>query len=299
MDDAVEGFLYAMRVERNLAENTLEAYARDLHRFAAWLEEAGEVGPVEVGRRHLQDYAVHLEEAGLGPRSRARARTSLRQLFRWLVEEGIREEDPTRDLAAPRYPQPLPKVLTARQVEALLAAPDPHSPLGQRDAAMLSLLYASGLRVSELVGLPRWAFRDEDPIGFVFVRGKGDKERIVPVGERARQRIGRYLREGRRRHDPEGSAPALFLSRRGAGMTRQNFWERVKKHGLAVGLPRALVSPHVLRHSFATHLLEHGADLRQLQALLGHADISTTQIYTHVRTHRLKRIHERFHPRGR
>jgi integrase/recombinase XerD len=288
--------MYHLKVERSRSENTLESYGRDLRRFAAWLEEErGVTDPAAVQRTDVADYLVHLDSEGLGLRSIARARTSVRQLFRFLMKEKRVEEDPTALVDGPKFPAPLPTVFTRAQVEALLAAPRRDTPLGLRDAAMIELLYSTGLRVSELVGLP---LRSVDPeIGLLRVIGKGDKERLVPVGERALALMVRYLREGRPHHDPGNTSPSVFVSRRGTAMTRQNFWQRLQRYATEIGLP-GKVSPHVLRHSFATHLLEHGADLRSLQAMLGHADISTTQIYTHVTQARLAALHREYHPRG-
>jgi integrase/recombinase XerD len=296
VEEAIEGFTYYLKVERNRSDHTVESYARDLRRFSAWLEGRGVRDPRAVERSHVADWLVALDREDLGLRSIARARTSVRQLFKFLIKEGTVELDPTALVDAPRFAAPLPTVFTTQHVEKLLAAPDRTDPLGLRDAAMIEVLYATGLRVSELVGLTL-ASIDAD-VGLVKVRGKGDKERLVPIGDRALALIGRYLREARPLHDLGGRAPTVFVTRRGKRMTRQNFWQRLGAHARAAGL-RGKVSPHVLRHSFATHLLEHGADLRALQAMLGHADISTTQIYTHVTRVRLQRLHAEFHPRGR
>jgi integrase/recombinase XerD len=298
MEEAVEGFVYYLKAERNRSDNTVESYRRDLERFRVWLVEDRQLTrPELVGRDDVADFMVALDRAELGPRSIARARTSVRQLFKFLVKEGRVERDPTSLVRAPRFPAPLPKVLTEAQVEALLAAPDRSTPLGLRDAAMIELMYETGLRVTELVTLPLRAVDGE--MGLVRVRGKGDKERLVPMGEPALDLMLRYLREARPLHDLTGRTPEVFVNRRGKRMTRQNFWQRLK--GLARGarIRDALVTPHVLRHSFATHLLEHGADLRALQAMLGHSDIGTTQIYTHVTRSRLQKLHSEFHPRGR
>jgi integrase/recombinase XerD len=295
MDSAIEGFMYYLKVERNRSDNTVEAYGRDLRRFAAWADEQGLSGPQAVHRAHLSAYMVHLHAAGLGHRSVVRARSSLRQLFGWLFDERLVESDPTVLLESPRFVSPLPTVLTGRQVDDLLEAPDGTTPVGVRDRAMLAVIYASGLRVSELVGLPQRALDAEH--GLVLVRGKGDKERLVPIGQRALGRVGDYLVQGRPVLDPSGRCPHLFVSNRGAAMTRQNFWLRIRGYGIQASIP-GKVSPHVMRHSFATHLLENGADLRSLQAMLGHADVTTTQIYTHVTSTRLAAMHARFHPRG-
>ena len=296
MDAAIEGFMYYLKVERNRSENTIQAYSRDLERFEKWLSQRTVSGPADVTADLVADYMVHLNREGLGLRSIARARTSIRQLFKYLVREQQIDADPTALIEGPRFSHPLPKVLSFEQVELLLDAPNPTSPLGLRDAAMIELMYSCGLRVSELVGLPVRSTDVQE--GLVRVTGKGNKERIVPLGETATEWIARYLRDARPLHDPQWASPALFVSRQGRAMTRQNFWQRIKRHGRTADIPSHLVSPHVLRHSFATHLLEHGADLRSLQAMLGHADISTTQIYTHVAQARLARLHAEFHPRG-
>lgn len=295
MDEAVEGFAYYLKAERNRSDNTLQAYVRDLQRFARFAAEREVRSPAELTAALVADYLVVLDSEGLSLRSIARARTTLRQLFKFLVKEGQLEADPAALVRAPRFPEPLPVVFSQAQVEALLAVPDRSDPLGLRDAAMLELLYATGLRVTELVTLPKSAV--DGDIGVLKIRGKGDKDRLVPVGDQALDLMVRYLREARPLHDPANRSPQVFVSRRGKRMTRQNFWQRVDRYGDLVGLT-GKVSPHVLRHSFATHLLEHGADLRSLQAMLGHADIGTTQIYTHVTRVRLQALHAKFHPRN-
>lgn len=295
MEYAIEGLLYHLKVERQRSENTISAYRTDLARLALWLEARGINEPAGVSRQNLTDHLQQLDRDGLSLRSIARVRSSYRQLFRFLVREGRLESDPTALLEAPRFGSPLPTVLTVPQVQAILDAPDKGTPLGIRDAAMIQLMYASGLRVSELIAVP--LSRVDLERGLIQVLGKGSKERLVPTGERAAHRIGRWLQEGRPMFDAAGSHKELFLSRRGGGMTRQNFWQRLRTYAVVAGV-RGKVSPHVLRHSFATHLLEFGADLRSVQAMLGHADISTTQIYTHVSRTRLAEIHRRFHPRG-
>ncbi len=296
MDHAIEGFLYYLKVERNRSDNTITAYSHDLRRFSTWGAGRGLTQPGHYDQGAVADHLVYLDrECELGLRSIARARTSIRQLFRFLVREKLLESDPTELVDGPRFPNPLPTVLSSQQVEALLAAPDRSKPLGLRDAAMIELLYSTGLRVTELVTLPLRGVDARE--GLVQVIGKGDKERIVPVGQAALALLRRYLVEARPHHDPTTRAPQCFVSRRGSAMTRQNFWQRLQKYKVVAGIP-GKVSPHVLRHAFATHLLEHGADLRSLQAMLGHADISTTQIYTHVTQARLAALHKAFHPRG-
>lgn len=295
LEAAVEGFVYHLQVERHRSPNTVAAYRRDVSRFARFLASDGVTAPDRIARGHLSDHLAALDRDGLEPRSIARARSAVRQWLKFLVGDGILDADPTTRVEAPRFRQPLPVVLSEARVEALLAAPDPSTPLGARDAAMIEVLYASGLRVSELVGLRRDQVDAE--VGLLRVRGKGDKERLVPIGDRALAAIGRYLRDARPLLDGAGRADALFVTARGAAMTRQNFWERLGGHARTAGIA-GKISPHVLRHSFATHLVEHGADLRAVQAMLGHADITTTQIYTQVTRARLKALHAQFHPRG-
>ena len=296
MDDAIESFLYHLRVERHASPNTTSAYRGDLVRFARWAaQHAGGVAPAAIAHVHITDHIVWLDKNEISARSIARTRSVLRAFFRFLIDDGLREDDPTALTDAPKFSSPLPTVLSSKQVEAILAAPDLATELGLRDAAMIEVLYASGLRVTELVTLRRHQVDAE--AGLVRVIGKGDKERLVPIGERAVELVGRYLRDARGTLDPKGSAPELFVNRRGRGMTRQNFWVRLALYAKLAGV-KGKVSPHVLRHSFATHLLEHGADLRAVQAMLGHSDISTTQIYTHVTRSRLQAMHAKFHPRG-
>jgi integrase/recombinase XerD len=295
-DEAIEGFTYWLKAERNRSDNTVESYARDVRRFATWLTGQGIAQPADIRREHVSNHLVWLDaEAGVGLRSIARARAAVRQWLTYLVKEGLIDEDPSQRTSAPRFSAPLPTVLSGKSVDAILGTPNQSTPLGLRDAAMIELMYSCGLRVSELVGLPS---KNLDPIeGLIRVRGKGNKERLIPVGDRAIALVRRYVAESRPVLDPDGSAVTLFVNRRGTPMTRQNFWLRLTSIARLAGV-RGKVSPHVLRHSFATHLLENGADLRALQAMLGHADISTTQIYTHVTQARLAELHRRHHPRG-
>jgi integrase/recombinase XerD len=293
-DLAIEAFLAWGRVERAFAANTVAAYARDLRRLAAWCGARGRTAPREVTHDDLADYMTDLRADQLDARSIARHRSSFRQFFRQLREDDLVDADPTALIAAPRAPRRLPDTISEAHVEAILAAPDVTTPLGLRDAAMIELMYGGGLRVSELVGLPLGALHVGS--GFVRVKGKGGRERSVPVGDAALVATQRYLTHARPIVDPHGRAKALFLSERGAAMSRQNFWQRLRSYARAAGL--ADVHPHTLRHAFATHLLAHGADLRILQALLGHADIGTTQIYTHVEAARLRAVHAAAHPRG-
>jgi integrase/recombinase XerD len=297
-ETAIEGFLGRGRVERSLARNTLESYHRDLARFAAWCTEERGIGdPGRVTREDVHLHLASLIDGGLSPRSLARHRVAIRQFYRYLLGEGVVREDPTLLVEGARPARTLPEVLSLAEVEALLAAPDPSNlPLGLRDAAMLQLMYATGLRVSELVALPLAAVHLK--AGYLRVRGKGGKERVVPLGERAALLVDAWLVAGRPLADPQGRAKVLFPARSGRPMSRQNFWKRIVAWARVAGI-RKTVSPHRLRHSFATHLLEGGADLRVVQVLLGHADIATTEIYTHVAGERLKEIHGRHHPRGR
>jgi len=290
----VELWLEALAVERGLSPRTLEAYRGDLLRAGGWLERSGTSPLHAVRAGELTAYLRELHKAGSDPRSIARALSALRGFFAFRVAEGDRADDPTVHLEAPKRLCRLPKVLDESEVLRLLAAPDLETPEGVRDRTMIELLYATGLRVSELVGLRLAQLRLDS--GFLVAFGKGSKERIVPVGEAAEGWVRRYLAEVRPRF-ARGRHDAVFVTRRGGGMTRQAFWKRLKGHGRAAGIERPL-SPHVLRHSFATHLLEHGADLRSVQAMLGHADISTTEIYTHVHRERLRRVYDRFHPRA-
>ena len=279
-----------------LARNTLESYRRDVAQFAAWLESATGVPLLEARDADLQRHlAWQVAEKRARPRTTGRLVSALRRFFQFAVREGLRGDDPTATLESPRLPRSLPKTLSEAEVEALLAAPAVETAQGVRDRAMLETLYASGLRVSELVGLK--VAQVSLQMGVVRVLGKGAKERLTPLGEEAVAWIDRYQREARAALLAGRKADALFVTARGGPMTRQGFWLLVKRHARAAGI-RIEISPHTLRHAFATHLINHGADLRVVQMLLGHADISTTQIYTHVARERLKALHRRHHPRG-
>ena len=293
-DAVVEQFLQALGLERGLSAHTVSAYRSDISGYAHWLESRGE-SLLGAGRGRLLAYLSHRAQGGARPRTAARLLSSLRRFYRYQVREGRLAEDPTARVDAPLLGRPLPGTLTETEVEALLAAPDVADPLGLRDRTMLELLYATGLRVSELVGLVPGQVNLRQ--GVVRVLGKGSKERIVPLGEEAAHWLERYHREGRPALLEGRPTGALFVTRRAAGLTRQAFWYRVKAHAATAGIRTAL-SPHTLRHSFATHLLNHGADLRVVQLLLGHSDLSTTQIYTHVARERLRELHARHHPRG-
>jgi integrase/recombinase XerD len=286
-------YLAVLLVERGLAPNSVAAYRSDLESFGRWLSAHG-LAAEECARPELRRYITDLRSRGSSARTAARALAALRGFFGYLIERGVTAEDPTLDLESPKLMRSLPYFLSGAEVEALLEAPDVSRPLGLRDRAMLETLYATGVRVSELVSLTVGQLRI-DP-GYVRVWGKGGKERIVPVGSQARAWLARFLEQARPALDTK-HRDEIFLTVRGAGMTRQCFWQLIKRYGRAAGI-RTRISPHVLRHSFATHLLEHGADLRAVQAMLGHADISTTEIYTHVTRERLRALYDSKHPRA-
>jgi len=292
--DAIDQFLIYARVERGLSPNTVTAYATDLQGFAEFLIGRERGALEDVSPRDVVDFLLEQAAAGLSGRSQARRLVAIRGLFRYLCAERILTRDPTEAVPLPRPVQRLPRVLSRQEVEGLLAAPDRSTPIGVRDAAMLETLYAAGLRVSELVSLRTANLHLER--GYLRVTGKGRKQRLVPIGGMAVEAVERYIHEVRPGWD-RSQSPALFLTARGGPMTRQGFWKRVKVHARAAGIT-VPISPHKLRHSFATHLLEGGADLRAVQEMLGHADISTTQIYTHVSQARLRRMVEEHHPRG-
>ena len=288
-----EQFLDAVWLESGLSENTLNAYRTDLAAFEGWLGKK-KLALDAVTRAELLGYLAANVRQGLSPRSSARRLSTLRRFYRYLLREGLIGEDPTADVRSPSLGRPLPKSITEASVEKLLTAP-PETTLGVRDRAMLETMYASGLRVSELVAL---ALNELDlTTGLVRVTGKGGKERIVPLGDEATSRLGDYLKGARPSLLGEQKSGAVFLTRRGQPMTRQAFWQLIKRYSAAAGIDSSL-SPHSLRHAFATHLLNHGADLRSVQMLLGHADLSTTQIYTHVAKARLQTLHASHHPRG-
>ena len=283
-------------LEDGLAKNTLESYRRDLALFGEWVANACGHSLLDVREEDLSAYfAFRFAEAKLRASSQARLHSSLKRFYQFALREKRVGADPTLRLDTPKKPPRFPKTLTEADVEALLAAPDTGSALGLRDRAMLEVLYATGLRVSELVALK--LLEVDLDMGVVRVFGKGSKERMVPVGEEASAWLTRYIKEGRARLMKRAQADAVFVTARGTVMTRQAFWYLIKRHARAA-VPGKAMSPHTLRHAFATHLLNHGADLRVVQMLLGHADISTTQIYTHVARERLKALHQKHHPRG-
>ena len=292
---AIDDFLERAWSESGLAENSLAGYRRDLEGLARWCAHAG-VRLARATRAHLHDYLGERLRGGYSARSNARLLSTLRHFFRMQQRIGSIATDPTLLLDTPKLPRPLPKALSEAQVEALILAPDVDTPLGLRDRAMFELLYATGLRVSELVGLR--ADQVNLRQGVLRVLGKGSKERLVPLGEEAQHWLERYYALARPGLVGGAIVDAVFVTARKAGMTRQMFWTMVKRHALKAGIDGKRISPHVLRHCFATHLLNHGADLRALQMLLGHSSLSTTQIYTLVAREGLKRLHAQHHPRG-
>lgn len=295
MNEYLDLFLNYLLVEKGLTKNTIEAYSRDLAAYLDFLAERGRVDPAKVTALDVAEHVARLKDAGLAPRSRARALSAIRMFHRFLLIENYADKNPTAIIEAPKTVNRLPEVLSGREVERLLATANGDGVQEVRDRAMLELLYATGVRVSELVALK---LRDVNvAAGYLLTMGKGEKERLVPIGESARKAVSEYLAVTRTTFDRKGDSEYLFLSRLGGKMSRQAFWNIIKKRSLAAGI-RKNISPHTLRHSFATHLLENGADLRSVQIMLGHADLSSTQIYTHVTRERLKRLHEQFHPRG-
>ena len=290
----LERFLDALWLEQGLSDHTLAAYRADLKGVAVFLKQRAK-SLAAAQRQDVLDYLAQRVNAGARSRTTARLLSSLRRFYQYLLREGLIQGDPSAQIDAPKLGRPLPKALTEADVESLLQAPDVSRLLGLRDRAMLELLYASGLRVSELVNLqvPQLNMRQ----GVLRVVGKGNKERLVPLGEEAAEWLQRYLEEGRPALLRGRPTDGLFVTQRGAAMTRQAFWYLIKRYARQAGIAAGL-SPHGLRHSFATHLLNHGADLRVLQMLLGHSNLSTTQIYTHVARERLKGVHAAHHPRG-
>lgn len=292
IDDAIEGFLAHIRIERALSKNTTEAYYRDLQDFASWLIGEGREQIHQITQEDINSYLLNLLETGKSKTTLARRRVSIRQFFRYLLMEKVISDDPSRLIPSPSTGRKLPDVLTIKEVEDLLAYPNMSTALGLRDATMLQVLYSTGARVSELVSIrTSLLFLDR---GYLILEGKSKKERILPFGEVAQEKLEIWLAQGRPNFD---ASDYLFPARNGKPMTRQNFWKRLLRIALGAGIKKE-VSPHKLRHSFATHLLENGADIRAVQVLLGHSDISTTEIYTHVTKARLKLIHETYHPRG-
>ena len=290
----IDRFLDAAWAERGLGQNTLDSYRHDLLKLSAWLGQNGR-SMLRAGRADLLGMLAAEVGSGRNPRSVARYLSGYRQFYRWLVREREIENDPSVLIESPKQGRSLPKALSEQQVESLLAAPHVDKPIGLRDRAMLELMYATGLRVSELIDLELGSLGMSN--GVVRVLGKGGKERLVPLGEEALGWLQKYLAQARPELMKGGQCDQVFVTARKARMTRQAFWHMVRRHARAAGIDRA-ISPHMLRHSFATHLLNHGADLRVVQLLLGHSDLSTTQIYTHIAREGLKQLHAKHHPRG-
>ncbi len=290
----IERFLDAIWMERGLSKNTLAAYRADLKCLGKWLDER-HAGLIHATRSDLLAFIAWRVDCGARPRSTARQLSSFRRFFRFLVRESVIAEDPTEQIAMPKIGRSLPKSLTEGEVEAVLAAPTLSDPLGHRDRTMLEVLYASGLRVTELINLRMGQVNLNQ--GVVRVIGKGDRERLIPLGEESQQWVREFIDGARSEILLERQTDYLFPTRRGDRMTRQAFWHIIKRYAKKAGIEKEL-SPHTLRHAFATHLLNHGADLRVVQMLLGHSDLSTTQIYTHVARERMKDLHTKHHPRG-
>ena len=295
MNDYLDLFIAYLTVEKGLSGNTLSAYSLDLARYLDFLEKSERHKPSDVCPADVAGFMGTLQKLNIGPRSRARCLSAIRMFHKFLMIENYVDSNPATIIAAPRSLYKLPQFLDGREVDALFASCLGGRDEDQRDRAMLELLYATGLRVSELVHLKLREVNLDS--GYLMTVGKGNKERLVPIGESAREWIATYLESVRLRSDPQRQNPYLFLSRLGGSMSRQAFWNIIKKRTQMAAI-RKNISPHTLRHSFATHLLENGADLRSVQIMLGHADLASTQIYTHVTRERLKRLHQQIHPRG-
>ncbi|MGD1968659.1 MAG: site-specific tyrosine recombinase XerD [Desulfobacterales bacterium] len=294
-DTLIDQFLNFLLVEKGLSKKTLETYSRNLIRYRNFLAEHKTAVFSHKDTPLILKYLIHLRKSGLVARSRAQHLVTIRGLYRFLVQEKILRHDPARLIDLPKTSLKLPDVLSQEDIALLLQAPNTDKPQGLRDAAMLELLYATGLRVSELVNLKLQDINLE--AGFVRIFGKGSKERIVPIGMQAKEKIEQYLKRVRSKQSKQHSSPYLFIARANQPMTRQGFWKLLRRYALQAGLNKK-ITPHSLRHSFASHLLEGGADLRAVQVMLGHVDISTTQIYTHVTRDHLKQLHRKYHPRG-
>ena len=294
-DVLIDRFLNYLLVEKGLAQKTIEAYSRDIIRYCNFLAANKSTAFSEEDTPLILKHLILLRKDGLKARSRARHLVAIRGLYRFLVQEKILCNDPARLIDLPKSGLKLPDVLAREEIELLLNAPDTAKPIGVRDAAMLELLYAAGLRVSELIHLKLQDINLE--AGFVRIFGKGSRERIVPIGAHAREKVNTYLNTARSKRLKQTSSPYLFIARAAKPMTRQGFWKLLRRYAMKAGLKKK-ITPHSLRHSFASHLLEGGADLRAVQVMLGHVDISTTQIYTHVTRDHLKKLHQKFHPRG-
>lgn len=296
MDRYLDYYLNYLSVEKGLADNTLNAYSRDLVSYAGYLKECEKVdNPADISQLMLLGYLNFLKKRGLSPRSRARVLSALRSFHRFLIQENYTEHDPSMQVESPRLLSALPKLLSQKEVECLLQSPVGNSPIVMRDRAMLEVLYATGMRVSELVSLRLGDLKLD--IGCLNAFGKGSKQRLIPLGEDAIEILREYLQDGRLKLLKSLTSEEVFLNSRGKKLSRQGFWKNLRAYAIKAEIKQK-VYPHMLRHSFATHLLENGADLRSVQTMLGHADISTTQIYTHVIQERLKKVHQQYHPRG-
>ena len=291
----LDSFFHYLVVEKGLSKKTVEAYSHDLHRFVDYLHSKGIADLRKTAKLDVRVFLHWLKRRDLSSRTMARNLVALRTFFRFLIQEGQIDVSPAEELESPSIAKKLPDILTLKEVERLLEQPNTQTPLGARDRAMLEMLYATGMRVSELVQLPINQVNVEG--GFVLLYGKGSKERVVPIGGEAMKWATLYLRTARGTLAKGKESPLLFINRSGKGLSRQGFWKSIKAYGRKAGIQKR-ITPHLLRHSFASHLLERGADLRSVQMMLGHSDISTTQIYTHVAGERLKKIHQRYHPRG-
>ncbi len=295
MDQLLDSFLTYLTVEKGLSKNTLESYGRDVRKFLLFLEE-GQIKTIqEIKYENILDFLSHFKKQGFSDTTTVRTIVSIKQFFKYLLLEKIIKEDPTSQIRTPKMKKSIPGVISLEDVERVLASPNESTPEGIRDLAMLEVLYATGIRVSELIWLKLNEVNFE--MGFVIVYGKGSKERIVPIGKQAQEKLRTYMELSRPLLLKSRDSKELFVTRRGKAMTRQGFWKLIKNYALKAGITKQ-ISPHTMRHSFATHLLERGADLRTIQIMLGHSDISTTQIYTHVENERLKEIHKKYHPRS-
>lgn len=295
MEQYLDHFLHYLIVEKGFSKNTIESYSLDLNRFAEYLKGKGIKEPREIGKFDVRGYLLSLKKKNLSAKSIGRNLSAIRSLIRFLVQESILEINPVEDLESPKMPKKIPEILSLGEIEKLLEQPDLQTPLGVRDRAMLEMLYATGMRVSELTRLPTHQVNVE--AGYVLLYGKGSKERVVPLGNEAMNWVNRYLSQARGILAKAKESPFLFINRSGKAITRQGFWKNLKQYARKSGILKR-ITPHLLRHSFASHLLERGADLRSVQMMLGHVDISTTQIYTHVTGERLKKVHKQYHPRG-
>ena len=295
MHQSLDRFLNYLIVEKGLSKNTIEAYSHGLNRFLNYLRRKGMEEVREISKLDIREFLLFLKKKGLSSKTLARNLVSIRVFLRFLTEESILSANPAEEIESPKTAKTLPEILSLEEVETLLEQPDTQIPQGMRDRAMLEMLYATGMRVSELTQLQVNHVHLE--AGYVLVYGKGSKERIVPIGNEAMKWARRYMGETRERLLKKKESPFLFVNRSGKPMSRQYFWKSIKAYGRRAGI-RKRITPHLIRHSFASHLLERGADLRSVQLMLGHVDISTTQIYTHVTGERLKKIHQRYHPRG-